>query len=104
MFNVLNKIKKIAKIKYIQSCLKFLRNPQFKHKIRLLGGVKNKKAKLDVIDDDDDNESQNMKNLNEHRSNRIDTIMNNQATQKKSGDEMIDTAVDKRNEKKVEKK
>ena len=103
MFNVLNKIKKIAKIKYIQSCLKFLRNPQFKHKIRLLGGVKNKKAKLDVIDDDD-NESQNMKNLNEHRSNRIDTIMNNQATQKKSGDEMIDTAADKRNEKKVEKK
>ena len=103
MFNVLNKIKKIAKIKYIQSCLKFLRNPQFKHKIRLLGGVKNKKAKLDVIDDDD-NESQNMKNLNEHRSNRIDTIINNQATQKKPGDEMIDTAVDKRNEKKVEKK
>ena len=104
MFNVLNKIKKIAKIKHIQSCLKFLRKPQFKHKIRLLGGVKHKKAKLDLIDDDDDNESQNKKNLNEIRSNRIDTIINSQASQKKPGEDMIETAVDKRNEKKVEKK
>ena len=102
MFRVLNKVKKLTKIKYIQSCLKFLKKNQFKYKLRLKGGgAKKKKAKLDLTDSDQE-ESQNMKNLNEMRSNRIDTIMNSQATQKKPVDNMEETAETKRQEKKAE--
>ena len=104
MFNVLNKIKKITKIKYIQSCLKFLKKDQFKYKLKLKGGgAKKKKAKLDLIDSDQE-ESPNMKNLNEMRSNRTDTIMNSQNTQKKPVVDMEETAETKRQEKKAEKK
>ena len=45
-----------------------------------------------------------MKNLNEMRSNRTDTIMNSQANQEKPIDDMMETADSKRQEKKVEKK
>ena len=104
MFRVLNKIKKLTKIKYIQSCLKFLKENRFKYKLRLKGGGgKKKKSKLDLTDIDQE-ESQNLQDLNEMRSNRIDTIMNSQATQKKPEDDMIETAETKRNEKNIEKK
>ena len=86
----------------LQSCLKFLKKNKVKYKLRLLGGgAKKKKAKLDITDLDQEDESQNMINLNEMRSNRIETIMNSQATQEKPVDDMMETADIKRKEKKV---
>ena len=84
--------------------MKFLKKPQFKYKLRLLGGGgKKKKAKLDDMGLDD-NESQNLKNLHEIRSNRTDTIMKNYANQKDLGDDMVETVETIRQEKKAEKK
>ena len=84
--------------------MKFLKKSQFKYKLKLLGGGgKKKKAKLDLTDFEE-KESQNLENLLEMRSNRTDTIINNHTNQKKPGDEMIETAETKREEKKSEKK
>ena len=84
--------------------MKFLKKPHFKYKLRLKGGgAKKKKVKLDLTDSDQE-ESQNMQNRNEMRSNRINTIMNSQATQNKPVDNMEETAETKRQEKKAEKK
>ena len=81
-----------------------MKKNKFKYKLRLLGGgAKKKKAKLERTDSDQE-ESQNMKNLNEMRSNRIDTIIDSQATQKKPEEDMMETAETKRLEKKAEKK
>ena len=53
MFRVLNKIKKLTRIKYIQSCLKFLKKNKFTYKLRLKGGgAKKKKAQLDLTESD----------------------------------------------------
>ena len=104
MFSVLNKIKKITKIKQIQSCLKHLKKSQYKNKLRLLGGGGKKKPKLNITDNDEENVSQNAEKLDEIRSNRTDNIMNSQTTKKKPGDDMEETIVNKRIKKKVEKK
>ena len=104
MFSVLNKIKKITKIKQIQSCLKHLKKSQYKNKIKLLGGGGKKKPKLNITDNDEENVSQNAEKLDEIRSNRTDNIINSQTTKKKPGDDMEETIVNKRIKKKVEKK
>ena len=103
MFNVLNKIKKITKIKQIQSCLKHLKKHQYKNKLKLLGGggkkIKNPKLKLT---DKDENVSQNEEKQNEMQTNRINTIINSQAIKKKPGEDMEETIVSKRKEKRAE--
>ena len=104
MFRVLNKIKKITKIKQIQSCLKHLKKSQYKNKLRLLGGGGKKKPKLNITDNDEENVSQNAEKLDEIQTNRINNIMNSQTTKKKPGDDMEETIVNKRIKKKVEKK
>jgi hypothetical protein len=104
MFTVLNKIKKITKIKYIQSCLKHLKKSHFKNKLRLLGGGKNKKNQKLNLTENDENDSKNVENLNDRRSNLSDTIMNSQTTKQKPGDDMEETIESKRKEKKVDKK
>ena len=104
MFSVLNKIKKITKIKQIQSCLKHLKKSQYKNKLRLLGGGGKKKPKLNITDNDKENVSQNAEKLDEIQTNRINNIMNSQTTKKKPGDDMEETIVNKRIKKKVEKK
>ena len=101
MFTVLNKIKKISKIKHIQSCLKRLKKPHFKYKLKLLGGGGKKNPKLKLTDKDE-NESQNKEKLNEMNLNRINTIINSQTTKKTPGEDMEETIVSKRKEKRAE--
>ena len=103
MFRVLNKIKKITKIKQIQSCLKHLKKHQYKNKLKLLGGGGKKNPKLNITDEDL-NVSPNEDRLNEMNSNRINTIINSQAIKKKPGEDMEETIVSKRSEKRAEKK
>ena len=102
---VLNKIKKITKIKQIQSCLKHLKIHQYKNKLKLLGGggKKKKNPKLKLTDKDE-NVSQNEEKQNEMQTNRINTIINSQAIKKKPGEDMEETIVSKRKEKRTEKK
>ena len=103
MFSALNKIKKITKIRYIQSLLKQLKKPYFKNKLRLLGVGGKKKPKLNLTDEEE-NESLNKEKQNEMQTNRIDKIMNSHAIKKTPGEDMEDTIVGKRSEKKTEKK
>ena len=59
---------------------------------------------MNITDADDENTSQNQENLNEMRNNRIDSIMNSQPDKEKQEDEMIETIVNQRDKKKIEKK
>ena len=85
--------------------MKFYKKSKFNYKLRLLGGGKNiKKSKLNITDADDETTSQNQENLNEMRNNRIDSIMNSQPDKEKQEEDKIETIVNKRDKKKIEKK
>jgi len=83
--------------------LKFYKKPNFKNKLRLLGGVKKKKVELKLTENDE-NISQNLEKNNEIKSNRIDSIINSQANQKTPEEDMLETIESKREEKRLEKK
>ena len=59
---------------------------------------------MNITDADDENTSQNQENLNEMRNNRIDSIMNSQPDKEKQEDDKIETIVNQRDKKKIEKK